>query len=223
MVFDMRGLAPAEAHSFLTARLYGQMTVRVCAYGGSFTQNGHARHPEVLRFFYEKLNSFAEPNIVDAGASTGSFVLLAAFHTSASVLAFEPLQDRATELRRNIALNQLERRVHVIQTALWEARGARNLYHHPCGPSLVRQTDERTRVATRRLDEMLEPTDRVDLIRLSVNGGELQVLRGAEETLRRWKPDLLLRGASRAVRGLLSEYGITVEPAVGSWTWARWN
>ncbi|MHC4542949.1 MAG: FkbM family methyltransferase [Planctomycetota bacterium] len=224
MVLAVRSDPLAEAHSFLTAQLYGQKTARVSAFGGSFTQKGYARHPKVLRFFFDKIDGFSEPNIVDAGASTGAFVLLAIFHGAASVVAFEPIPGRAEQLRHNIALNGLGQRVHTINTALWKARGVRNLYSHVGGPSLVHKASEKTRVATRKLDEMLLPTDRVDLIRLGVNGAELEALQGARETLERWKPDILLHSRASDVRAFLQDLGVDhLQLVLDDWLWAAWS
>jgi FkbM family methyltransferase len=50
------------------------------------------------------------------------------------------------------------------------------------------EQDTTITVETARLDNMLPEDYRVDLMKIDVEGAELQVLQGAQETLGRWKP-----------------------------------
>ena len=87
-------------------------------------------------------------------------------------------------------------------------------YDHP------NEQDTQITVKTERLDELLPPDIRIDLIKIDVEGGELLVLRGAVRTLARCKPVVIfehglgaseLYGASpEQVYDLLAQCGLQV-------------
>ncbi len=70
--------------------------------------------------------------ILDIGANCGAFTLplARAAGPGSSVLAFEPNPEMAQRLRRNLALNGMERRVDVHQIALSSGRGTMTLTLH---------------------------------------------------------------------------------------------
>jgi FkbM family methyltransferase len=137
---------------------------------------------------------------LDVGANIGDFSLLAASVTGSAgkVLAFEPEATNCYWIKRNIELNGYKN-IEVFQLALSDRDGEASLYlgdrcdYH----SLLKGQPERQAgiiaVKIRTLDSFLEELgqDRVDMIKVDVEGAELEVLRGARETLRR-NPDIVL-------------------------------
>jgi FkbM family methyltransferase len=131
---------------------------------------------------------------IDIGANIGDFSLLAASVTGSAgrVLAFEPEATNCCLIKRNIELNEYKN-IEVFQLALSDSNGEASLYlgdrcdYH----SLLKDQPERKAgviaVKTRTLDSFLEEfgQDRVDMIKVDVEGAELKVLRGAREMLRR--------------------------------------
>ena len=131
---------------------------------------------------------------IDVGANIGDFSLLAASVTGSAgrVLAFEPEATNCCLIKRNIELNGYKN-IEVFQLALSDSNGEASLYlgdrcdYH----SLLKDQPERKAgviaVKTRTLDSFLEEfgQDRVDMIKVDVEGAELKVLRGAREMLRR--------------------------------------
>jgi len=131
---------------------------------------------------------------IDVGANIGDFSLLAAsvIGNEGKVLAFEPEAANCQWVKRNIELNG-HKNVEVFQLALSDSDGEAPLYlggrcdYH----SLLKDQREREAgaitVKTRTLDSLLEERGqfRVDMIKVDVEGAELEVLKGARETLRR--------------------------------------
>lgn len=135
--------------------------------------------------------------VVDVGAHTGQFALFAldAF-PSARVLCFEPLRDAQHRLRK---ATRSDNRVKLFGVAAGSVSGERTLHVTrstdsssllPVSdrlPSIFPETEEvrRENVAVVPLDTALceETLTRPGLLKIDVQGGELDVLRGASRTL----------------------------------------
>lgn len=149
---------------------------------------------------------------VDVGANEGLFSIFAAkcVGSSGSVWAFEPSRREFALLEHNLELNHLHARL--FPCALAETNGSAefkvaafgNEGLNTLGEFAYRDTDEGERyvVELKRLDDViaLDPPARVDLIKIDVEGAELRVLQGAEETLRRYRPVLLFEALEAALQ-----------------------
>ena len=149
---------------------------------------------------------------VDVGAHHGLYTLLAAKRVGheGRVLAFEPSERECERLEKHLRVNRC-RNVRVMKCALGGERADADFYlvegredfcnslRLPDVPEAV----QKTRVEVRRLDQALEETGklRVDFVKLDVEGGELEVLAGAERMLeRRPRPVLLVEVEDRRTR-----------------------
>src|SRR4051794_32724464 len=148
---------------------------------------------------------------VDAGAHEGA-VLQAMVDASPSGrhLAFEPLPHLAQELRRRFP------QVEVHEAALSDRAGQAAFAHVTTRPgwSGFRErptpgadTVERIVVATERLDEVVAPGDPVALLKIDVEGAELEVLRGARRVLSTRRPVVVFEHGA----GSADFYGTTPE------------
>lgn len=124
---------------------------------------------------------------VDAGANFGVYTLVASklVGDTGRVLAFEPTAGSFATLRQNIDLNRSSN-VRLFQVALAQKKGRAWLYHgwDPVGNSLGRDPLSRSEgeeVQTESLDTVLKENgiDRVDVIKIDVEGAEELVLQGA--------------------------------------------
>ena len=137
--------------------------------------------------------------VVDAGANIGNHsVYFALICGAAAVHAIEPMRVTSDILRRNIALNGLEPRVIVHQMALGAAEGTAELRHFFRGNLGAASVDPAQpgvyRVAP--LDSL--GLDRVDFVKMDVEGGFVAAIEGAAETLRRCRPPVWIELRARA-------------------------
>lgn len=138
---------------------------------------------------------------IDVGANVGAHALAMARATPRGrVLACEPNPTVAGRLRANVALNGLSN-VSVHEVAVGEVEGSASL----TVPGAQESNQGTARLSTGTavpgsievpvvtLDVLAEAAglDRLDLIKIDVEGLDMAVLRGAERALRRWRPLLV--------------------------------
>lgn len=141
--------------------------------------------------------------VVDIGAHHGLYTLLASKGVGrrGKVIAFEPSQRERRRLARNLRVNACWN-VLVEGCALGDKPGEADLFLvggwldwcNSLRPPAVTERIETTRVRVERLGDVLLKlkVDRVDFIKLDVEGAELSVLQGAGGLLRgRWRPVIL--------------------------------
>lgn len=169
---------------------------------------------------YEPNEMYAAANIlrpgmsfVDVGANEGLFTLLASavVGSSGAVHAFEPSPRERSRLESNIELNGLTN-VHVHPVALGSEQQIGSLrvsnQEHPGQSTLggfsYRETAEvySVEVPVETLDHVVESEriDRIDLIKIDVEGSETAVLRGARESVRRFRPMIIVEAQETSLR-----------------------
>ena len=164
------------------------------AYQASFDQ-------EILPYL-RPIRSERVSTICDVGAATGLFAVAAAVrYPSARVHAFEPSLRQRIMLRRNVRMNSVAHRVQLNPVGLWKAPGELAFRTHGALSSLHLVSElppnlefgETVPVTT--LDEWARRTavSRVDLIKMDIEGAEIEALEGAVEVLERDRPELLVQ------------------------------
>jgi len=122
--------------------------------------------------------------VVDVGASYGAYTLTAAA-CGAAVHAFEPERSVCDDLKRNCVANGFQ--VELYQVGLWDQAAVVAMHsyapHWPAG--------------TVSGDFTMLPLDRfnlprVDWLKIDVEGAEERVLRGAQATIERCKPRVIV-------------------------------
>jgi FkbM family methyltransferase len=127
--------------------------------------------------------------VVDAGANIGNHTLYFALICGAALVhAIEPGRVAGAILRRNIALNGLEERVRVHSVALGAEKGRASFRRYPGGNigAATIAADPAGPYPVMPLDSLA--LERVDFLKIDIEGGFLDALRGAAETLRRFRP-----------------------------------
>ncbi len=161
---------------------------------------------------------------VDVGANIGFMTLHMAHRVGAHgrVFAFEPTTWAFERLRANLELNAFPQ-VVAERAGLGDREEVQADVMVPYSYPLVGDRPwMRDTIAIRRLDDYFaeRSIDRLDLLKCDTDGFEVQVLRGAADTLRRFRSDLLVevnpsgleeQGQSvGALVGLLRDLGYTL-------------
>ena len=142
--------------------------------------------------------------IADVGAHEGYYSIMLAklMHDKGRVLAFEPDPDNSAWLKRNIEANGY-RCIEVHQYALADTEGEATFYPGGGVGSLVFRShvcaafnppSNPFTVQTRMLDDVLREANvrNLDLVKVDVEGADLLVLKGAEQTLRTMNGSIIM-------------------------------
>lgn len=154
---------------------------------------------------------------IDGGANFGIYTVVAAnlVGQSGCVLTFEPGVESFATLKKNVELNDINN-VKLFQTGLSDREGKTRFYHIDNAPnsySLGNDTQHNTsfeEIYTISIDLVVEREnlERVDVIKLDVEGAEELVLRGAISVLEKMQPTILFEVSEKATGRLdLSSHG----------------
>jgi len=125
-------------------------------------------------------------NILDIGANIGYYVLMERQLVGASgqVIAVEPAPSTASLLKKNIALSG-HSNIHVLEFALSDAEDHKTFYVSPLSNQSSFHRDERIHPAsgeivaeTRTVPDVMKPYGPPDLIRMDVEGHEVEIING---------------------------------------------
>lgn len=148
-------------------------------------------------------NRLKEGNVfIDIGANVGSYTLVAAKHVgeTGKVIAFEPVGTAYDRLIENISLNNIaniepERKAVYNKNQNLELHIASNknlgmssIYHHDTESGLIEK------VGAIRFDDYISDhsIDRIDLIKIDIEGSEMFALQGMKESLEKFKPEIFI-------------------------------
>ncbi len=189
----------------LTLRSLGPFTVEVdglTIHGDNLGQQHYVRELQdrreatLLRLLLEAVPHGG--TILDGGAYLGWVTLQAARAAGPAgrVISVEPHPGTATLLERNARDNGLAGRVEVVRAALGATSGTAAFHLSGAGDtsSLHNRVGEveSLDVDVRTGDELLGPDGLVDVVKLDLEGGELDALRGLERAIRRSRDRLTL-------------------------------
>lgn len=139
----------------------------------------------------QKVRRYIKPyaRVLDIGANIGNHsVFFALFCDVVEVVAFEPQKTCGDVFMRNVALNHLEDKVRLQDRALGAEVGKMSIVRTQSANSggVTFRADPSGAYDVTTLDACA--FDRIDFLKIDVEGAQLDVLRGGQETLRRDKP-----------------------------------
>lgn len=129
---------------------------------------------------YMKLIVKSEQTIVDIGANIGYFALLEK-KQGANVIAIEPSIDNFETLKHNLKINSFNAEVHNL--AISDYEGTTKFYiSKACNRSSLYGEGKYEVCKVTTIDKLMKKR-KIDLIRMDVEGSEMNILRGMKKTL----------------------------------------
>lgn len=147
-------------------------------------------------------------DFVDVGANIGNHSLFFSIILGRQVVAFEPAEEAFSQLVQNVQLNRSEESVscHRVAVGAKSARGNMNIVSGNLGASTF-SPDAEGRVQLETLDSVLyEKNRRIALIKIDVEGLEVDVLQGAVRILSRDMPLLIVEGQTSLAFAKISQF-----------------
>ena len=186
---------------------------RTAMYGGSFNYDLSVYEVEKVQYILDHLSKIENPVLIDVGASTGSYSLLPTVLQNLNVHSFEPSKSFEV-LKENILSNGIDGKVVLNNMAVSEIKGRELFYEvvsnndsclalsmlggRPASHKRVREI----MVEVISLDDYCVKI-KADVIKIDVEGNELNVLKGAIKTIERDKPLIVFEKSIENI----SQYG----------------
>lgn len=177
---------------------------RTAEMGGSFYYTPLRPYsPAPLKWCWEQLSRYEHATLIDVGAHTGCYTLLAKHHPDLTVHAFEPVPLTNEVLRANVRANDLQDKVTVNQIGVTEYSGTGKLYAIKTaagsGISMVNGTPAHHKdvdtidIAVTSIDDYCKKNKVIPtFIKIDTEGGEKFVLHGAKQTLKKYHPFVIV-------------------------------
>jgi FkbM family methyltransferase len=150
--------------------------------------------PDALSFIWQFKEIFVEeyyrfetisiePVIYDCGANVGTSCAFFQYHyPNSRILAFEPNPKIAEYLKRNIKNNSLKN-IEVIEKAVWINNDGIEFGLEDADGSSIHLEKNKTKVKSVRLKDYLEKEEVVDILKMDIEGAEVEVLNDCKDSL----------------------------------------
>lgn len=138
--------------------------------------------------------------VIDAGACYGDTALYFAHKAGkyGRVFSFEFMPENINIFNQNMTLNpHLSPRIDLVEHPLWSSSGMK-LFIEGIGPAshvtISPKDGSAKQVETLSIDDLVsnKSLDKVDFIKMDIEGAELEALKGAQNVIRRFKPKLAI-------------------------------
>jgi len=175
-----------------------------------------------IKQVYERFYKLKEGDIVvDVGANVGMFTVKAALSVGdkGKVVSIEPIEENFELLKKNVEFHNLVN-VQIIRKALGSRRGKTTMLksllsgtHQLKGLKNPEFPIEEVDVEVDTLDNIVKELsiNKIDLLKIDVEGAELEVLKGAEESLKITRNIAMeLHDSEKEVKRFLEQRGFEV-------------
>ena len=137
--------------------------------------------------------------VIDAGANEGILTLIYSKRVKGTgkVYAFEPDGKNLSTFKRNIALNRETENIHLQQKGLWSKNNFIGFYEAgTVGSSIFYEgkNSVKKKIEVTSIDEFVRKNDiqKLDFIKMDIEGAEIEAVRGARETIKNLKPSFAI-------------------------------
>lgn len=146
-----------------------------------------------VRFLLSLITDFDPSIFVDIGSNVGAYSLLVSKRTRVpEVIAFEPSPTAMLNLKKNVDLNKFADRIKTYECALSSRNGSANFFDYGAGSgknciveTSIHETDGQPHIVEcRALDDIVTLTKSRAVMKIDVEGHELDALKGAVNLLR---------------------------------------
>jgi FkbM family methyltransferase len=166
--------------------------------------------------------------VISAGAYCGesSIWLADRVGDKGKVYAFEPSARYVPKIKNNIQRNSLGERIQVVAKGLWKESASMNFSAK--GTSGFCNDEGNSKVDVVAIDDFVESEGlkKLDLIKMDIEGAELNALKGAAAAITRFKPKLMIclyhlpediTEIPAYIKSLVPEYQIYLSHKFGNW------
>lgn len=159
---------------------------------------GKIYQESAINFVYKKIKE--NFTVLDIGAQSGSFSLLSKFLPSTTWHSFEPDPTNRNLLEKNLKINNIDN-VIVYEDALSNEIGEDTFNINPnqrglntLGKNLKRFKENESlkiKIKLNTIDNLFSNT-KIDFIKIDTEGAEYNIINGAREVLKKYKPAIFL-------------------------------
>ncbi len=154
--------------------------------------------PDTLSFIWQFKEIFTDnsylfntdtiqPVIFDCGANIGTSVLyFKRMFPSAKVKAFEADPKIVELLKQNVSANQLDN-VEIIGKAVWVNNDGVEFSQEGADGSSIFGNENKIKISSVRLKNLLDGEDKIDLLKMDIEGAEVEVLKDCDSSLKKAK------------------------------------
>lgn len=138
--------------------------------------------------------------VIDGGAFVGDTALYFAdaIGQKGKVFSFEFVKGNLELVNKNLNLNpHLKERIEIYENALW-SNSQEHLYMYEAGPATKVLMEEfpgyTSKIPSKSIDDLMKEQniEKMDLIKLDIEGAELECLKGAQKTIDKFQPKLAI-------------------------------
>jgi FkbM family methyltransferase len=136
---------------------------------------------------------------IDIGSNVGLHAIYAARHNQADVICFEPAEINFKALIDNINLNHLDKKITCFNYALGDNNETKDFFYNSVRPAAsglkkLIEDDQHIKesISIHKLDDLELSIRKVNLMKIDTEGSELFVIKGAVNTIRKYRPFVIV-------------------------------